>query len=110
MPDDLIRVDSRGPVATLVFNNPERRNAVSLAMWLAVTEHLRELAAAPDVRVLVVRGAGGKAFVSGADISKFDDERSSREAVGHYNEAGPAAWAALEAFPRPPVAKINGAC
>src|SRR5258705_11554903 len=100
MPDDLIRVDSRGPVATLVFNNPERRNAVSFEMWLAVAEHLRELAAAPDVRVLVVSGAGGKAVVSGAGNSKFDDEGPSPEANARYLAARAAGSAPLEAFTR----------
>ncbi|MBW8825594.1 MAG: enoyl-CoA hydratase/isomerase family protein [Acidobacteria bacterium] len=110
MPDDRILVAANGPVATLVFNNPERRNAVSLEMWLEVAEQLGRLAAVPEVRALVVSGAGGRAFVSGADISRFDDERSSPQGVDRYNEASSAAYAALEAFPRPTIAKITGGC
>ncbi|MCX7686184.1 MAG: enoyl-CoA hydratase [Acetobacteraceae bacterium] len=97
-------------IARLVFNNPGKRNAVSLPMWQAVAEALAGFAADPAVRVLLVSGAGGKAFVSGADISRFGEERSGEEAVARYNAAAEAAYAALAAFPRPVIAAIEGAC
>ncbi len=61
-----------GGVGYLIFNNPERHNAVSLEMWQAASAILADFAADKDVRVVVLTGAGGKAFVSGADISKFE--------------------------------------
>jgi len=77
---DKILARKEGRVGTLVFNNPERHNAVSLEMWEAASKVLEDFAKDPDVRVLVVAGAGGKAFVSGADISKFGDERATETA------------------------------
>ena len=62
----------------MIFNNPERHNAVSFEMWQAASRILDDFARDDEVRVVVLTGAGGKAFVSGADISKFEDERSTR--------------------------------
>ena len=97
-------------IARLVFNNPEKRNAVSLAMWEAVSDAVAGFAADASVRVLLVSGAGGKAFVSGADISRFEQERTGEDAVARYNTAAEAAYVALAAFPRPVIAAIDGAC
>src|SRR5690242_21435825 len=69
-----------GKVGYLTFNNPERHNAVSLEMWEAAEGFLEDFKKDNNIRVVVVTGAGGKAFVSGADISKFDKERSTKEA------------------------------
>ena len=65
----------------MIFNNPERHNAVSLDMWEATSRILDDFADDDDVRVVVLTGAGGKAFVSGADISKFESERATLEAA-----------------------------
>jgi len=73
-----------GHVGYVIFNNPERHNAVSLDMWARTAEILGEFAHDDEVRVVVITGAGGKSFVSGADISKFESERSSLEATKHY--------------------------
>lgn len=81
MSTDKIISRVEGAVGHLVFNNPEKRNAVSMEMWEAVGDAIDEFSANPDIRVLVVSGAGGKAFVSGADISKFASERASAEGV-----------------------------
>jgi enoyl-CoA hydratase/carnithine racemase len=70
-----------GGVGYLIFNNPERHNAVSLEMWEAASHFLDDFARDKNIRVVVLTGAGGKAFVSGADISKFESERSSKEAI-----------------------------
>ena len=107
---DKIIARIRGSVATLAFNNPDRHNAVSLEMWQAVREALDGFAEDPAVRVLVLQGAGGKAFVSGADISKFETERASEEAVRAYEEVTEAAYAALLDFPKPSIALIQGYC
>lgn len=101
---------TEGGVAHLVFNNPAKHNAVSLEMWSRMEMLLTEFAANPALRVLVVSGAGGKAFVSGADISKFESERSSMEAVKAYNAQSAKAYAQLYNFPKPTIAKIQGYC
>ena len=107
---DKIIASAEDGVATLIFNNPERHNAVSLEMWQAVREALERFAADPAVRVLVLKGAGGKAFVSGADISKFETERSSASDVGTYEKVTEAAYAAVANFPKPSIALIQGYC
>jgi enoyl-CoA hydratase/carnithine racemase len=97
-------------IGRLIFNNPEKRNAVSLDMWQAVEEALEAFAADDDVRVVVLSGAGDKAFVSGADISKFEDERASAEAVRAYNATTARMYAKLNEFPKPTIAEITGVC
>ena len=71
----------------VVINNPERHNAVSLAMYEAAAEVVEAMALDDNVRLLIIRGAGGKAFASGADISKFEKERSSEAQVAAYTAA-----------------------
>ena len=107
---DKMLAGKEGRVGTMTFNNPARHNAVSLEMWQAGTRILEEFARDDDVRVLVVTGAGGKAFVSGADISKFEDERATREAVERYNAIGQGFYTALSTFPKPTIAAIQGYC
>jgi enoyl-CoA hydratase len=107
---DKILVDQRGAVGTITFNNPAKLNAVSLEMWEAVNAALDRFEADADIRVLVLTGAGGKAFVSGADISKFESERASKEAVAAYNQRTKSVYDRIEAFPKPTVAMINGYC
>jgi enoyl-CoA hydratase len=99
-----------GRVGYVIFNNPERHNAVSLDMWQAAGAMLEDFANDPNITVVVVTGAGGKAFVSGADISKFDKERSSEEAVAHYNAVVERSYAAFHEFPKPTIAMIRGYC
>lgn len=99
-----------GPVGWLVFNNPERRNAVSRAMWDAVPGLLDEFSANANIRVIVLTGAGGKAFVSGADISEFKEQRESAKAEAAYSAASQGAFAAIASCPIPTLAMINGAC
>jgi len=99
-----------GRIGTLVFNNPERHNAVSLEMWQAASKALDDFVRDQEVRVLVVTGAGGKAFVSGADISKFEDERATQAAVERYNAIGQAFYASLASCPKPTIAMIQGYC
>ena len=86
MPTDHLLYEP-GTIARIVFNNPARHNAVSLAMWQAADEAVAAAAASAETRVLIVTGAGGKAFVSGADISKFESERASAKAVEDYDAA-----------------------
>ncbi|HSR72730.1 MAG TPA: enoyl-CoA hydratase [Kiloniellales bacterium] len=97
-------------VGHVVFNNPERHNAVSLEMWDAVEAALADFAEDDALRVVVLSGAGGKAFVSGADISKFEKERGSADAVAHYNARIKEVYAKVQAFPKPTIAMIDGYC
>jgi len=99
-----------GGVGYLIFNNPERRNAVSLEMWEAASGYLEEFRSDRAIRVIVVSGAGGKAFISGADISKFEKERSTQEGVDRYNAAVDQANNAFYNFPKPTIAMIRGYC
>lgn len=99
-----------GGIAQIIFNNPAKRNAVSLDMWERLIMLLGEFAKDPNIRVLVVSGAGGKAFVSGADISKFGETRSTPEAVAKYGGTSIRAYEALYNFPKPTIAKIQGFC
>jgi enoyl-CoA hydratase/carnithine racemase len=99
-----------GQVGYMIFNNPERRNAVSLEMWDAAAAILDDFVKDDNIRVVVLAGAGGKAFVSGADISKFESERSSEEAVARYNAAVERANTTIYTFPKPTIAMIQGYC
>lgn len=99
-----------GNVGYVIFNNPERRNAMSLEMWEATTRLMNDYARDDSIRVVVLTGAGDKAFVAGADISKFGDERASEEGVRKYNDAVEAAYASVHEFPKPTIAMIRGFC
>lgn len=107
---DKMLARKEGRVGYLIFNNPERHNAVSLEMWEATKTILDGFAKDDEVRVVVITGAGGKAFVSGADISKFGAERSTLEAVAKYNKLTEAAYAGIHDFAKPTIAMICGYC
>jgi enoyl-CoA hydratase len=107
---DKMLARKEGGVGYVTFNNPERHNAMSLEMWEALSDYLADFAADDAVRVVVLTGAGGKAFVSGADISKFESERSSKEAIDRYNVAVDKANTAVYEFPKPTIAMIRGYC
>jgi enoyl-CoA hydratase/carnithine racemase len=107
---DKLLASKDGRVGVVTFNNPAKHNAMSLEMWEATVHHLEAYAKDPDVRVVVLTGAGGKAFVSGADISKFEDERSSKEGVERYNAAVERGYATVHNFPKPTIAMVRGYC
>src|SRR5438105_4178922 len=113
--DDVTKTDKMlarkdGRVGYVIFNNPQRHNAVSLDMWAATSRILESFAADDEVRVVVLTGAGGKAFVSGADISKFENERATLEATKVYNATVEKAYAGIQDFPKPTIAMIRGYC
>ena len=97
-------------VGYITFNNPDKHNAVSIEMWDALEKILDNFRNSNKIRVIVLNGAGGKSFVSGADISKFDKERSSKEAVLSYNKRTQKVYELLESFPKPTIAMIDGYC
>jgi len=107
---DKMLARQEGGVGTVIFNNPERQNAVSLEMWEATKKILERFGADNETRVVVLTGAGGKAFVSGADISKFENERATLEAVRAYNMKSDAAYSSIAEFPKPTIAMISGYC
>ena len=104
----LARTDGR--VGIMTFNNPEKHNAVSYDMWEAAEKILDGFETDPDVRVIVLTGAGGKAFVSGADISKFESERATEAAVLSYNAIVEKVYSRIYRFPKPTIAMIRGYC
>src|ERR1700675_1842733 len=99
-----------GAVGRIIFNNPARHNAVSLDMWQAVAQIMDDFEADPAVRVIVVTGAGGKAFVSGADISEFKEKRANEEAAAAYSKVSEAARLKLHETLKPTIAMIRGYC
>ncbi|MEM7057952.1 MAG: enoyl-CoA hydratase [Pseudomonadota bacterium] len=99
-----------GAIGHMIFNQPEKRNAVSLSMWERAREILDDFEQDPEIRVVVLSGAGGKSFVSGADISEFESQRGTAEAQQHYNTQTAQVYDRIEAFPIPTIAMINGFC
>ena len=97
-------------VGQIVFNNPDRHNAMSLDMWRGGEAAIHELCGSGDVRAIVLTGAGDKAFVAGADISRFGEERDSESAIAEYNTAVRKFQDALTNAPMPTIAKIGGYC
>ena len=99
-----------GALGWIVFNNPGRRNAVSIDMWEAIPQVLDDFEEDPAIRVVVLAGAGDQAFISGADISQFESQRSSTEAVQRYEDISEAAQAKLAGCEKPLLAMIRGYC
>jgi enoyl-CoA hydratase len=97
-------------VGIITFNNPEKRNAMSLDMWEGLGHALIELRDDPDVRVVIMVGAGDKAFVSGADISQFEKTRHNAQASEEYSKRSAAQRALLADYPKPIIACIRGFC
>src|SRR5271170_2469291 len=97
-------------VGVITFNNPEKRNAMSLDMWEGLGHALIELRDNPDIRVVVLTGAGDKAFVSGADISQFEKTRHNAEASEEYSKRSASQRALLADYPKPIIACIRGFC
>jgi enoyl-CoA hydratase/carnithine racemase len=97
-------------VGVITFNNPEKRNAMSLEMWEGFGDALIALRDDPDVRVVIMVGAGDKAFVSGADISQFEKTRHNAQASEEYSRRSAAQRALLADYPKPTVACIRGFC
>lgn len=103
-------VRKEGAAGWLFFNNPARRNAMSIDMWEAIPVVMDRFQADDEVRVIVLAGAGDKAFVSGADISQFESQRSSQEAVQRYEEIAEGAQARIAGSDKPVIAMIRGYC
>ena len=109
-PTDRVQVHLEASALHIVFNNPARHNALSVDMWGAVPPLLAQAAQDERVRLVVFSGAGDKAFVSGADISQFEDQRAAREAVKHYEALAEDALMSIQRSPKPTLACIRGWC
>jgi enoyl-CoA hydratase/carnithine racemase len=109
-PTERVLVRLEGTALHVVFNNPARHNALSVDMWGAVSPLLAQAERDERVRMVVFSGAGEKAFVSGADISQFEDQRAAREAVKHYEALAEEALMGIHRFPKPTLACIRGWC
>ena len=99
-----------GAIGRIIFNNPARHNAVSLDMWQAVAQIMEDYENDDAIRVIVLSGAGGKAFVSGADISEFKEKRATAEAAEAYAKTSENARLALQNTLKPTIAMIRGYC
>src|SRR5206468_12064038 len=99
-----------GRIATVVFDRPKTRNAMSYAMRIEIARVTERLVKDDAVRGIVYRGAGTVAFASGADISEFQEQRKDAESSQRYGEATAAAYAAIRECPKPTVAMIYGFC
>src|SRR5437870_2206523 len=104
-----VQTEIEGPLGWILFDHPERRNAVSLDMWRAIRPAVEQLAADDAVRVVILRGTGEVAFVSGADISEFEGSRSGAGAQA-YEAENARAFAALMHIDKPVLAMIHGYC
>jgi enoyl-CoA hydratase/carnithine racemase len=99
-----------GAIGWIVFNNPARHNATSYEMWLSLPAVLDAFCGDPEVRVIILRGEGDRAFSAGADISQFKEKRTGPEAVREYNSVADNAGHALRACTKPLIAMIRGYC
>jgi len=104
-----VRIERDGAVARLVFDHEKRRNAITVDMWKAIPQAIRELEEDRAVRVVVMRGAGTEAFVSGADISEFQQTRTGN-AGPEYDAMTAHAFTALRGLDKPLIALIHGFC
>ena len=103
-----VLIERDGAIGWLIFDHEARRNAMTIEMWRDVSDRCAELADDASVRVVILRGAGDRAFVAGADISQFQTERSGDGA--DYAEATSSAYEAIQRLPKPTLAMIHGSC
>ena len=105
-----LRVEKRGAVGWIVFDQPTRRNAINGAMWRGIAPTMARFDADAEVRCVAFRGAGNEAFSAGADISEFESTRAERESVDEYDKLLDQVLHAIQGSPKPSVAMIFGYC
>ncbi len=103
-------MEKDGAIGWIIFNQPEKRNAVSQEMWELMPQYVKELAADDDIRVVILRGAGEQAFVAGADISQFKDRRRNMADEEEYGRISARGQEALTTLAKPLMAMIHGFC
>lgn len=109
MAEDLL-VQRDGAVATVTLNRPQSRNAINLGTYQEIPKVAKSVDADPAIKVVVLRGAGTKAFAAGADIHEFEEVRGDAESARAYNEYVAAAEHALEGISKPTIAMVHGFC
>ena len=107
---DSLIVEKRGAAGWITFNDPGRHNAMSYDMWVGVPKAIKLFEADNEIRAIVLTGAGGKSFVSGANISQFDKLRTGADAVAEYERVGEEAQSALYNSFKPVIARVDGYC
>lgn len=110
MSSEPIYLTRDGEVAEMVLNRADKHNALNRQIWNSITELCREVADDPDIKVLILRGAGGKAFAAGADISEFKDVHATPESAQAYHGEIRLAYNALSTLNKPTIAMVNGIC
>src|SRR6266852_9833974 len=103
-------LEKDGPIGWIIFNRPEKRNAVGIETWQLMPEHINDLATDDAIRVIIMRGAGDKAFVAGADISQFKDRRRNMADEEEYRKIGARGREAIATLSKPLLAMIHGYC
>lgn len=98
------------PIGWLIINRPAARNALNTDVWRLLAEEVYHLSQTPDIRVIVIRGAGNEAFISGADVSEFPALRADAKTTSRYDQLANDALQALKNAPQPVLAMINGLC
>jgi len=101
-------MEKDGPIGWLIFNRPDKRNAVGIETWQLMPEYAKELAADDAIRVVILRGAGEQAFVAGADISQFKDRRRNMDDEAEYRRIGARGREALATLSKPLLALSAG--
>jgi len=109
-PTSKLLMEKDGPIGWIIFNQPEKRNAVSQEMWEQMPEYVNELASDDAIRVVVLRGAGDQAFVAGADISQFKDRRRNMSDEEEYRRISARGSDSLTTLGKPLLAMIHGYC
>ena len=105
-----IHIERSGYAGTIILDHPERHNAISADMWIALKNAAVELGDDDMIRVVVIRGSGEKAFAAGADISQFSEQRQNSESNDGYDDSTSEAYAALSNLRKPLIAMIHGYC
>jgi enoyl-CoA hydratase/carnithine racemase len=110
MSEAKLRAERDGHIGWMIFDNPARRNAITGDMWRAIPPAMAQFDADPEVRCVVLRGAGEVAFAAGADISEFEKRRADPQAAGKHDNMIDLAQLALENSAKPVLAMIRGFC
>ena len=105
-----INLAVEGEIATLTLNNPDKLNAINLAMWQQISANMASISADSGIRCVVLRGAGDQAFAAGGDLEEFVTGRATLEQALHYHGEVAKALNAIADCPHPTVALIKGAC
>ena len=109
-PEQAVRLERRDGIATIVLNRPERHNALSVATWHGIIDAARVADADPDTGLVVIRGAGRRAFSAGADLGEFEETRATPDGARAYSELVHETMEALLAIRKPLIAMIHGYC